>query len=90
MKTEKLAFPRIIKVRCLPKEIAKDLGKHNYQPDDLLIVRVTVTYADGKNTPAHYGFEKIEGTPVEYLLKRCEEYREKNANLIRSLPSADQ
>lgn len=84
-----MKFPRIIKVKFLPKKIAKDLGKHNYKPNDLLIVRVTVTYADGKNTPAHYGFEKIEGDPVSYLLKLLTAYREKNADLIHSLPSAD-
>jgi len=85
-------FPRIIKVKDMPENIKEQLNedskiwKNVYDSDDLVIVTVTVTYSSGK--PSSFGFEKIEGDPITYLLERCEKYRKENGDLIHSLPEA--
>jgi hypothetical protein len=95
-KSRKLKFPKIIKVSALTKEMRKDLeswkaylklNNKSIEENDLVIVRVTTWYSNDK--PGNYSFEKIDGNPVSYLLRKLYLQEERSADLLDSLPSDD-
>ena len=62
---------RIRKVECLGDRASKMVVDMGLKADELVIVR---TYADSR--PHHlptYSLEKIEGSPIDYLLSKIRE-----------------
>jgi len=82
-------FPKILKLKAMTGLMKKQAIKDGVTEDDLVIVTISVVYADSKHTPAHYSFEKIEGDPVSYLLNRLYDSEEESADRLSGLPSTD-
>lgn len=86
---KKQNFPRILKLKGMTGLMKKQAIEAGIKDDDLVIVTISVIYANHEQTPAHYSFEKIIGDPVSYLLKRLYDSEEKSEDRLEGLPSAD-
>jgi len=60
---------RIRKVKVLQGRAREEANKQGLRPDDLIIVKTTITSA---SPVPEYDLEKINGDPVSYLLKRSQ------------------
>jgi len=86
---KKHGFPRVMKLCAMTGLMKKQAIKNRITKQDLVIVTITVVFASRENNPAHYGFEKIIGDPVTYLLKRLYDTEEESHERLLGLPSAD-
>ena len=85
--SRKLKFPKILKLKGMPKEMQKQATKDGVKEDDLVIVRVTTWYSPNK--PGDYSFEQIIGNPISYLLKKLYDTEEESSDRLDAIPSDD-